>query len=72
VFTRVTSELKKVVSKAQQKNETTLIVTHFFVARAIMALMETGDWRDMAKYSPRNLCMVSWDSEEILEKLNAL
>lgn len=68
VYDRVVAELRRVALKAQKKNETTLIVTHFFPVRSILSLMEAGDSSRMLNHSPKNLCMLSWDVEEIIEK----
>lgn len=67
VYNRVVPALVRLAKSAKRrKDENTVLVSHFFVVRAIMAFMEHGDPRKMLDYSPKNLCMLSYDVDDIL------
>jgi broad specificity phosphatase PhoE len=71
VFNRVVPKLITVAKRAAKKDENILIVTHFFVVRAIEAFMATGHASQMVDFSPKNLCMNSYDADDILERITA-
>lgn len=66
VYNRVIPAFVRLAQKTKKKNK--LIVTHFFVSRAIMAFMAEGTSEAMLGYSPTNLCDLSYDNEAIIEQ----
>ena len=64
VYNRVIPAFVKLSKKAKKKN--ILLVTHFFVVRAIDAFMAEGTPEAMLRCSPTNLCLHSFTAEDVL------
>lgn len=63
VYKRVVPALHDTVARYPDKN--ILIVTHFFVVRAIQAYIHHGDPERMLEYSPKNTTIYSYDAGDL-------
>lgn len=68
VYDRVVPRFARAVERYAGAGDL-LIVTHYFVVKAIQSFMEHGTYEHMHDYDPRNLCQVSFDEEQIKQCL---
>lgn len=68
VYDRVIPAFFNAAKRAKKHN--VLVVSHFFVTRAIMSFMDCGTSDKMLDFSPKNLCRLSWDYDEVMERFD--
>lgn len=71
VYNRVIPEFVRVAKRAKRTKKNILVVGHFFVARAVMAYMTEGNVQGMMNHSPKNLCMLDYDVEDVISRFTA-
>ena len=67
VYDRVVPRFKHVVERYRGAGDL-LIVTHFFVVRALQAYVEHGDPERLLDYNPNNLARVVYDIDQVADR----